>query len=93
MQDDLSTADWLSLLQMRKLAQTQADQDRIAGYEHRAYARETVRDNPWMAASLLVATPAYQLAKLAGMGSRSSPGLLQMGQGLIGIGEGLLGRK
>ena len=88
---DLSTADWLSLLEMRRKAQSKAEQDRLAGYEHRAYAREAVSENPWMAARLLIATPAYQVAKATGLlGARSSPSLTQMGQGLLGIGEGLL---
>lgn len=83
-------ADQLSLLAARKLARDQEEQDRLAGYEHRAYARETVADNPLMALSLLIATPAYQVAKLTGLTSgRSAPSAWQMGQGLLGIGEGL----
>lgn len=93
---DLSQTDWLSLMQMRKDAQkagNQALQDLLAGYEHRAYARETSKDNPWMGASIAVSTPLYQLAKLAGLtNSRSAPSLSQMGQGLLGVGEGLLQR-
>lgn len=86
----LATLDQPTLLGMRKRATTQEEQDRLAGYEHRAYARETVQQNPYMALSLLVATPAYQLAKLFGTtNSRSRPSLSQMGQGLLGIYEGL----
>lgn len=86
----LATLDQPTLLGMRKRARTQAEQDQLAGYEHRAYARETVRDNPAMALSLLVATPAYQLAKIFGAtNSRSAPSWGQMGQGLLGIYEGL----
>ena len=92
--DKLAGMDWLTLMQMRKQAQDQAEQDMLSNYEHRAYARETTADNPFMAASLAVATPAYQIAKLLGAtNSRSAPSWSQMGQGLLGIGEGLLGKR
>lgn len=90
---DPASADWLSLLHARKQARDQSQQDMLAGYEHRAYAREAVKDQPWMALSLLAATPAYQIAKvLRTTNSRSAPSLSQMGQGLLGIGEGLATR-
>ena len=92
--DGIETADQVELLRRRKLAADPQLQGLLAGMEHRAYARETVQDNPLMALSLLVATPAYQLAKAAGLtNSRSAPSIEQMRQGFIGIGEGLLGRK
>ena len=91
--DNIDSADHVELLRRRKLATDPATQALLAGREHRAYARETVADNPLMALSLLVATPAYQLAKLGGLtNSRSAPSLSQMGQGLLGIGEGLYQR-
>ena len=91
--DGIDNLDQTELLRRRKLATDPATQALLAGREHRAYARETVADNPLMALSLLVATPAYQLAKLGGMtNSRSAPSLSQMGQGLLGIGEGLYQR-
>jgi hypothetical protein len=91
--DGIDTADQVELLRRRKLATDPQMQALLAGREHRAYARETVQHDPLMALSLLVATPAYQLAKLGGMTkSRSAPSLSQMGQGLLGIGEGLYNR-
>lgn len=94
--NQLSSADWLSLLQMRKEAQkagNQALQDLLAGYEHRAYARETAQADPVMGLRIAIATPAYQIAKATGLlGARSNPSLSQMGQGLLGVGEGLLSR-
>lgn len=92
--DGINNLDQTELLRRRKLATDQGTQDALAGAEHRAYARETVADNPLMALSLLVATPAYQAAKLIPgvMGSRSKPSLSQMGQGLLGIYEGLKAR-
>ena len=44
--DGIDTLDQVELLRRRKIAQTQAEQDALAGMEHRAYARETVADNP-----------------------------------------------
>lgn len=89
---DLPTLDHATLYRMRAKAKDKDEQDRLAAYEHRAFAREAVAEKPWLAPSLLVATPLYQLAKLAGAtNSRSSPSLSQMGHGLLGVGEGLLG--
>lgn len=90
---DLPTLDHATLYRMRRSAADQALQDLLAGYEHRAFAREAVAEKPWLAPSLLVATPLYQLAKVAGLtNSRSAPSLSQMGQWLLGVGEGLLQR-
>ena len=93
MQPGLLNLDHATLYRMRSAAQDKELQDLLAGYEHRAFAREAVAEKPWLAPSLLVATPLYQLAKAAGMtNSRSAPSLSQMGQGLLGVGEGLLQR-
>lgn len=64
-------------------------QGKIAAYEHRAFAREAVGENPLMALPIAVGIPAYQAYK-ALVGARSAPSLSQVGQGLLGIGEGLL---
>lgn len=63
-------------------------QDRIAKYEHRAFAREAVTENPLMAIPLAAGVPAYQLYK-AIVGARSKGSLSQATEGLVGIGEGL----
>lgn len=62
----------------------------ISPYEHRAFAREVVEENPLMAVSLLAAIPAYQGYK-AVMGARSQPSLDQVLQGYAGIGDALKG--
>ncbi len=81
------------LYRMRDRAKDQAEQDLLAGYEHRAFAREAVGENPLMALPITAAIPLYQLAKILRMtGSRSQPSWGQMGQGLLGVKEGLLGR-
>jgi len=88
---DFGGMDHASLYRLREIANTKRLQDLLAGYEHRAFAREAVADNPLMAVPIAAATPLYQLAKLAGLTqSRSSPSLGQMGSGFMGIGEGLL---
>lgn len=60
----------------------------ISPYEHRAFSREVVQENPLMAISLLAAIPAYQGYK-AIMGARSEPSLDQVLQGYAGIGDAL----
>ena len=92
--EEMPTADHSRLYMARYGAKDQDLQDMLAAYEHRAFAREAVKDNPFMAAPIAAAVPIYQLAKLLGLtSSRSSPSMFQAGQGLLGIGEGLLGGK
>lgn len=68
-----------------------ADQEQVAPYEHRAFAREVVADSPLMALSLFAGVPLYQTAKLLGLSkARTKPSLDQLKQAYIGIGEGLL---
>lgn len=65
-------------------------QNKLAAYEHEAFAREATRDNPLMALPIAVATPLYTGAKALGLtDSRSDPSLAQVGQGLRGVGDGL----
>jgi len=90
---ELAKLDHATLYRMRaQAAADQALQDQLAGYEHRAFAREATAENPLLALPIAVATPLYQAAKLLPSSqSRSRPGWGQMGQGLLGVGEGLLG--
>ena len=82
---DLSHAD---LLRMRSMPG--ADQRKIAPYEHRAFAREQVSENPINALGLALGIPAYQLLKLLGLhGSRTGFDLEQAKQAYVGVGEGL----
>lgn len=60
----------------------------ISPYEHRAFAREVVQENPMMALSLLAAIPAYQGYK-AVVGARSKPSMDQVLQGYAGIADGI----
>lgn len=65
------------------------DQNRLAKYEHRAFAREVIPERPYLAASLPFAIPAYQLYKSVAGQSRSQPSIEQALQGLVGVGEGV----
>lgn len=91
---EMSEADFYTLWLMRKQAEGNRElQNQISPYEHRAFVREGVKDNPLMAVPYAVMTPLYQLSKLfpelTGNKSRSDPSWNQMGHGLLGIGEGL----
>lgn len=92
--DELARLNQRRLLELRKSAPNQAEQNRLANYEHRAFARETVAEDPLMAPLLGVAIPAYSIAKalpksLTGNKSRSEPSLEQVRQGFNGIGDGM----
>jgi len=65
-------------------------QNLLAPYEHRAFAREAVSENPWMSLPIAAGAFAYQPYKML-MGARSSPDLKQLGYGLLGVKEGLFG--
>lgn len=85
--DQLKTLPHALLYQARERVPLE-DQGAISPYEHRAFAREVVTDNPLMAASLAVAIPAYQAYKSV-KGARSPASLDQVLQGFAGIGDGL----
>jgi hypothetical protein len=90
--DFLANLDHLELLRLRQ--QNPHLQDLLAPYEHRAWAREYVAENPvtgLLGASALI--PLYQMYKLTGQsGARSAPSIEQVIQGYKGVGEGLLSR-
>lgn len=92
--EELANLDQQTLLGMRRVNSSQPDQNLLANYEHRAFARETVAEDPLMAPLLGVAIPAYSIAKalpksLTGNRSRSEPSLEQVRQGFNGIGDGM----
>lgn len=68
-----------------------ANQERLAPQEHRAFAREWVQENPFVAVpSLTAAIPLYAAAKALGLqGARTKPSFAQIGQGYMGIWDGL----
>jgi hypothetical protein len=85
---------WDELYQLRqKYADNPKMQEFLAPFEHRAYAREQVRENPANILGMGMMIPGYQVAKTIGMlGSdkmTTPPSMTQMGQGLAGIGDGI----
>lgn len=79
------------LMRMRNATTDPAEQQRLAPFEHRAFARESAQDTPLQAVGLLAAIPAYQVAKATGlMSSRtgSTQPWAQMLEGYKGLAEG-----
>ena len=82
------TASWFDLITARRGAPPEM-QEYLAPYEHRAYARETVAESPWMAPVFALMTPGYQAYKVMRSGARTPPSMRQLQQGLLGTVEGL----
>lgn len=87
--EDMKKMDWMRLYQMRLKAKDPATQAQIAPYEHRAYAREQVADDPLQAVSMALAIPGYQTLKSFVGKSRTPASWDQVSQGFAGIGDGL----
>lgn len=85
---ELSTQTHARLYSARQHTPPEKQRD-IAKYEHRAFAREAVADNPLMAFSLSAAIPAYQMYKTVTDKSRSGFDASQILSGFTGVGEGL----
>lgn len=91
--DELDNMSWADLIALRKKVEgNQQEQNRAANYEHQAYAREEVADNPLKAVSMAAMIPGYQVYKGIAGGSRSEGGLEQMKHGYKGVVQGLLAR-
>jgi hypothetical protein len=80
-----------SLLYASRQYVPQEQQGAISPYEHRAFTREAVYDNPLMAFPAFAGVLAYQPYK-AVMGARSKPSVAQVKEGLAGIKDGLMQR-
>lgn len=89
--DKMSLYDLQNLRAMN--AGDQPMQQQLAPYEHRAYAREEVMDNPLNALKLAFMIPGYQAAKNSGLwpsDSSTTPASMdQLTQGFAGVGDGL----
>lgn len=86
--DVLATLPHALLYQAREYAPPEL-QNRLSKFEHRAFAREVIPENPLMALSLPLAIPGYQAYKTVAGKSRSQPSIEQALQGLVGVGEGV----
>lgn len=94
--DALATMTHSTLLRMRNQATTQEDQDRLAPYEHRAFAREYIKDKPEAAIIMPGMIMAYNVLRKAGvLKGRSDPNAKHILEGMKGYVEGIggLGRK
>lgn len=88
--EELGNMDHASLYMLRERLKDKAAQNALAGWEHRAFGREAVANNPLLAAPIALATPLYQASKLIpGLGSRSDASWEQTLQGWRGVGDGL----
>lgn len=90
MAKDLATSSHADLYMQREKTTDKAEQNRIAPYEHRAFAREATAENPLLAVPIALAAPIYQASKaIPGMESRSDASVEQLLQSWIGVAEGL----
>lgn len=89
--EQLATMSQGELLDLRRAATSQEEQNRLAGFEHRAFQREDIAANPERAPGAALLTVGYTAAKAVGaVSGRSEPSIQQMGQGLTGIAEGVV---
>ena len=91
---DYDKMTWNDLQDLRaKNAGDQQMQQQLAPFEHRAYARESVADNPLNALKFAFMIPGYQAAKNSGLwstdASTTPASLDQLTQGFAGVGDGL----
>jgi len=78
------------LLMLRKANPELFMQEALAPIEHKAFAREYVRDNPYAAPGIAMMAPAYALAKmLRAQKGRTEPSMDQIFGGWAGTTEGL----
>ena len=86
---NLGKRSWDELVQLRALTQDPEHQKILAPPEHRAWAREYVRDNPAAAPVVGLMVPGYYLAKKTGaMSARTPADLDQVSAGWEGMAEG-----
>lgn len=89
----MAQASHSDLYNLREKAETKEEQNLIAPFEHRAYAREAIQESPIPIAAAIGITagiPGYQAKKVLGMtNSRSDPSIEQMVEGFKGVAEGV----
>jgi hypothetical protein len=86
----LSHSDLYNLRE--KYKGNQEAQDIISAYEHQAFAREAVQENPALALPIAAAIPAYNIYKQVTGKGRSNPSWNQVAQSYQGLVEGLRNR-
>lgn len=89
--DEMISMSWDELRLLRE-GKTQEEQNKIAPYEHRAWAREYIKETPEAAIVMPGMIYAYNLAKGLGLhGGRSEAGPKAIAEGLKGWLEGIGG--
>lgn len=88
-EDELSKMPWLDLMELRSKLKSKEDQNAVAPFEHRAYAREQAAEGAYPALQQAVGSVFYTPVKAVTGGSRSDPSFREIGQGLLGVLEGL----
>jgi hypothetical protein len=89
--EQLAALDHATLYQARAHIPKE-QQNQLAGYEHRAFAREATEENPLMALPIAAGAVGYPFYKMLMSPGRSDPSFNQVGQGLLGVGEGVSNR-
>jgi hypothetical protein len=89
--EDLAQLSHAALYMARARAPKE-QQNMLAPYEHRAFAREATQENPLLALPIAAGAVGYPLYKMLMSPGRSDPSLNQVGQGLLGVGEGVSNR-
>lgn len=88
--DVMSGMSHADLYQLREKHKSAMAQSILGPYEHQAYARETVAENPLNSIGMALAVPAYTALKAAGLHSARSPASFdEIGHGYKGIAQGL----
>ncbi len=93
--DQMAKTSWDELMMARHaLPPDDPQQAQVAPFEHRAWARERVAENPLLAPAYAAMVPGYQLVKLVrsfggDRGARTAPSMDQLAGGMTGIAEGV----
>lgn len=91
--EEFSRKSWKELLELRRKASTKEEQNVIAPYEHRAYAREYVKENPEAALVMPGLILGYNTLKAVGeKEGRSDASFKTILEGMKGAIEGIGGR-
>jgi hypothetical protein len=89
--EQLAAMDHAALYMARYRASPE-QQNQLANYEHRAFAREATQENLFNALPIAAGSMAYPFYKMLISSGRSDPSFGQVGQGLLGVGEGIAAR-
>lgn len=87
--DQLGKMSHALLYNTRAKVTDKEKQNKLAPYEHRAFAREAISENALRAPAIAAGILAYQPYKMLMGQSRSEASLDQVLQSFVGVGEGL----